>query len=97
MRNRRPTGVPRSQETVIPQGYKKLSSHRGTSHKKTPSRRPVHAMLEECDAKGELAGNLVSQTSLTVFVKSFRKSQFPHKSVNLFLMIKDELTNSCEN
>ena len=34
--------------------------------------------------------------SQTVFVKSFCKSQFPHKSVNLFVilvMIKDKLTD----
>ena len=35
-----------------------------------------------------------------VFIKSFRKSQFPHKSVNLFfilLMIKEKSTEFCGN
>jgi len=35
-----------------------------------------------------------------VFLKSFCKRQFPHKSVNVFsalVMIKDKLTNLCEN
>ena len=38
--------------------------------------------------------------SLKVFVKSFCRSQFPHKSVNLCFIItntKDELTNLCGN
>ena len=38
--------------------------------------------------------------SHTVFETSFRTSQFPHKSVNLFfilVMIKDELTDWCGN
>ena len=40
---------------------------------------------------------LISQK---VFIKSFCRSQFPHKSVNSFLilvMIKDELTDLCGN
>ena len=40
---------------------------------------------------------LISQK---VFIKSFCKSQFPHKSVNLFfilVIIKDKLTNLCGN
>ena len=35
-----------------------------------------------------------------VLIKSFCKSQFPHKSVNLFfilIIIKDKLTNLCGN
>ena len=38
--------------------------------------------------------------SLKVFIKSFCKSQFPHKSVNLSFIItdlKDKLTSLCGN
>ena len=41
--------------------------------------------------------NIISQK---VFIKLFRKIQFPHKFVNLFFMLlilRDKLTNLCGN
>ena len=41
-----------------------------------------------------------SASGCTVFIKLFCKSQFPHKSVNLFfilVIIKDKLTDLCGN
>ena len=52
---------------------------------------------EAAGAKGTPRPGLISQK---VFIKSFRKSQFPDKSINLFFMLvmmKDKLTNVCGN
>ena len=51
-------------------------------------------------APGQLHADEVSHFSHRVFSKLFCKTQFPHKSVNLFflsVMIKDELTDLCWN
>ena len=50
----------------------------------------------ECVGKWQVA-NLISQQ---VFIKSLRKTRFPHKFVNLFCVIvltKDKLTDLCGN
>ena len=47
--------------------------------------------------RSDTRDELISQK---VFIRSFRKSQFPHKFVNLYfilVIINDELTDLCGN
>ena len=53
-----------------------------------------------CATKATVDWSRPDLISQKVFIKSFCKSQFPHKSVNLFfisVMIKDKLTDLCGN
>ena len=48
------------------------------------------------DGMPPVAGKLIAESSYSVFLKSFYKSEFPHKFINVFLVlvkVKDKLTD----